>query len=82
MADKKSNPQQIAQSVFNPNNDSINIHDVTNLIPSAYNEILLTYTNANIEPTTIIYKLNNVTIAILAFEYDISGRVTRVYRQS
>jgi len=82
MADKKSNPQQIVQSVFNPNSDSISIHDVTNLIPSAYNEMLLAYSNTNLEPTTITYKLNNTIVAVIGFEYDTRGRVTRVYRQS
>lgn len=81
MADKKSNPQQIAQSVFNPSSESISIRDVTNLIPSAYNEMTLTYLNTNTEPSTITYKLNSAIVAVIAFEYDVRGRVTRVYRQ-
>lgn len=82
MTDKKSNPQQIAQAVFNPNSDSISIHDVTNLVPSAYNEMLMTYVNTNSEPSLITYKLNSVTVAVIAFEYDNRGRVSRVFRSS
>jgi hypothetical protein len=82
MADKKSNPQQIAQAVFNPNSESISIRDVTNLVPSAYNEMIMTYVNTNTEPSTITYKLNNGIVAVIAFEYDVRGRVSRVYRQS
>lgn len=82
MADKKSNPQQIAQSVFNPSSESISIRDITNLVPNAYNEMILTYVATNTEPATITYKLNSTIVAVIAFEYDVRGRVTRVYRQS
>jgi len=82
MADKKSNPAQITQAVFNPDAQSINIHDVTNLIPSAYNEMLFTYVNTNTDPSIVTYKLNDLTVAVIAFEYDSRGRITRVYRQS
>jgi len=82
MADKKSNPAQITQAVFNPDNQSIHVHDVTNLLPSSYDEMLLTYVNTNTDPSIVTYRLNNLTVAIIAFEYDSRGRVIRVYRQS
>lgn len=82
MADKKSNPQQIAQSVYEPQSESISIRDITNLVPNQYNEILMTYLNANPEPSTVTYKYNSVTVAVIGFEYDSRGRVIRVYRIS
>ena len=82
MADKKSNPQQIAQAVYEVQSNAISVRDATNLVPSAYNEMLLTYTNTNSEPSTITYKLNSTVIAVLVFEYDSRGRLTRVFRQS
>lgn len=82
MADRKSSPQQIAQSVFNPETDSIQVNDISNLVPSTYNEIRFAYNGQNVEPVTATYLLNGVNVAILNFEYDINGRITRVYRQS
>lgn len=82
MADKKSNPQQIAQTVFDPQSESIVIRDVTNLVPDQYNEILMTYINNNSEPSTVTYKYNSQTVAVIGFEYDIVGRVIRVHRIS
>ena len=82
VADQKSNPAQIAQSVYDIQSESISIHDVTNLVPSSYDEILMTYINSNSEPSTVTYKLNSVTIAVIGFEYDVVGRVIRVHRIS
>ena len=82
MTDKKSNPAQIAQSVYDAQSESISIHDVTNLVPSSYDEILMTYINNNGEPSTVTYKLNSSTIAVIGFEYDVVGRVIRVHRIS
>lgn len=82
VADKKSNPAQIAQSVYDVQSDSISIHDVTNLVPSQYDEILFTYTATNSEPTTVSYLQNSIIIAVINFEYDARGRVTRVYRST
>lgn len=82
MADKKSSPQQIAQSVYDPQSGSISVSDVSSLVPNKYNEILLAYTGQNSEPVTVTYRLNGSNVAVLNFEYDINGRVTRVYRQS
>mgnify|MGYP003342609773 CR=1 FL=1 len=80
MSDKKSNPAQIAQSVYDVQSESISIHDVTNLVPSSYDEILMTYNNSNSEPSSVTYKLNSSTIAVIGFEYDVLGRVVRVHR--
>ena len=80
MADKKSNPQQIAQAVYEVESNSISVRDATNLVPSQYNEIVFNYINTNPEPSTVTYKLNNTVIAILSFEYDVRGRVIRVIR--
>lgn len=82
MADKKSNPQQIAQAVYEIESNSISVRDTTNLVPSQYNEILFTYTGNNTEPITVTYKLNTTIIAVINFEYDVRGRVTRVYRST
>lgn len=82
MADKKSNPQQIVQSVFDPNSESITIRDVTNLVPDQYNEITMTYINTNSEPSEITYKYNSVTVAVIEFTYDSRGRVIRVFRST
>lgn len=82
MADKKSSPEQIAQSVYETQSNAISVRDTTNLVPSSYNEILMTYDGTNPEPTTVTYLQSSVIIAVIAFEYDIRGRVTRVYRQS
>lgn len=82
MADKKSNPQQIAQSVYDPSNNSINVSDISNLVPTKFNEMLLSYVGQNSDPIAVTYRLNGSTVAVLNFEYDINGRVTRVYRQS
>lgn len=82
MADRKSNPQQIVQTVFDPQSESISIRDVTNLVPDQYNEILMTYINNNAEPSTVTYKYNSTTVAVIGFEYDIIGRVIRVHRIS
>jgi hypothetical protein len=80
MADKKSNPQQIAQSVYEIESNSIKVRDATNLVPSEYNEILMSYTGVEPEPTQVQYLLNGTIVAVLDFTYDIRGRVTRVYR--
>lgn len=82
MADKKSNPQQIIQSVYDPQSDSINVSDIGNLVPNRYDEILLSYVGQNSEPSTVVYKLEGLAVATLNLEYDINGRVTRVYRQN
>lgn len=82
MADKKSNPQQIAQSVFNPESESVSIRDITNLVPNKYDEILMSYVNANPEPSSVTYRYNSIVVAIIGFEYDNSGRVIRVHRIS
>lgn len=80
MADKKSNPAQIAQAVYDVQSESISIHDVTNLVPDQYNEILFTYTGTNSEPLTATYLYNGTIVAVITFTYDVRGRVTRVYR--
>lgn len=82
MADKKSSPQQIVQSVFEPESNSISVRDSTNLVPSRYDEMILTYDNTNADPSSVTYKLESVTIATLGFEYDSRGRLVRVYRES
>lgn len=82
MADKKSSPEQITQSVYEVQSNAISVRDTTNLVPSSYNEILMTYVATNPEPSTVTYLQDSVIIAVIAFEYDIRGRVTRVYRQS
>jgi hypothetical protein len=82
MADKKSSPEQITQSVYEVQSNAISVRDTTNLVPSSYNEILMTYTATNPEPSTVTYLQDSVIIAVIAFEYDVRGRVTRVYRQS
>jgi hypothetical protein len=82
MADKKSSPEQITQSVYEVQSNAISVRDATNLVPSSYNEILMTYIATNPEPSTVTYLQNSVIIAVIAFEYDVRGRVTRVYRQS
>jgi len=81
-ADKKSSPQQIAQAVYDVQSNAISVRDATNLVPSEYNEIQLTYVGVDSEPTTVTYLLNTTIIAVLNFEYDIRGRVTRVYRST
>jgi hypothetical protein len=82
MADKKSSPEQITQSVYEVQSNAISVRDTTNLVPSSYNEILMTYIATNPEPSTVTYLQDSVIIAVIAFEYDVRGRVTRVYRQS
>lgn len=82
MADKKSSPEQITQSVYEVQSNAISVRDTTNLVPSSYNEILMSYQNTNPEPATVTYLQNGVIVAIIAFEYDTRGRVTRVSRQS
>lgn len=82
MADKKSSPEQITQSVYEVQSNAISVRDTTNLVPSSYNEILMTYVATNPEPSTVTYLQDSVIIAVIAFEYDVRGRVTRVYRQS
>jgi len=82
MADKKSSPQQIAQSVYDPDSDAISIKDVTNLVPSEYNEINFVYENTNPEPSTVTYLLNGEIVAVINFTYDIRGRVERVFRSA
>ena len=82
MADKKSSPEQITQSVYEVQSNAISVRDTTNLVPSSYNEILMSYIATNPEPATVTYLQNSVIIAVIAFEYDVRGRVTRVYRQS
>ena len=82
MADKKSSPEQITQSVYEVQSNAISVRDTTNLVPSSYNEILMSYIATNPEPSTVTYLQDSVIIAVIAFEYDVRGRVTRVYRQS
>lgn len=82
MADKKSSPEQITQSVYEVQSNAISVRDATNLVPSSYNEILMTYVATNPEPSTVTYLQDGVIIAVIAFTYDVRGRVTRVYRQS
>jgi hypothetical protein len=80
-ADKKSNPAQIAQSVYDPDFDAIKVTDTSNLMPNEYDEMIMAYTNNAADPSTITYRLNSVTVAVIGLEYDQIGRVTRVYRQ-
>lgn len=82
MADKKSSPQQIVQSVYDPDGNAITVRDTTNMVPSSYTEIQMTYENANVEPSVVTYLLNSVIVARIIFEYDERGRVTRVYRST
>lgn len=82
MADKKSSPQQIVQSVYDPDGNTISVRDTTNMVPSSYTEIQMTYENTNPEPSVVTYLLNNKIVATINFEYDIRGRVTRVYRST
>ncbi|NDB29764.1 hypothetical protein EB169_10320 [archaeon] len=81
-ADKKSSPQQIVQSVYEVESNAISVRDATNLVPSQYDEMILTYQNTNTDPNTITYKFNGSIITVLGFDYDSRGRLTRVYRQS
>jgi len=83
MADKKSSPQQIAQSVYETESNSISVRDTTNMVPSSYNEIQMEYENGgSSEPHTVRYLTNGVIVAIINFEYDVQGRVTRVFRSA
>lgn len=82
MADKKSSPQQIVQSVYDPDGNTISVRDTTNMVPSSYTEIQMTYENTNPEPSVVTYLLNNKIVATINFEYDTRGRVTRVYRST
>lgn len=82
MADKKSSPQQIVQSVYDPDGNTISVRDTTNMVPSSYTEIQMTYENTNLEPSVVTYLLNNKIVATINFEYDTRGRVTRVYRST
>lgn len=80
-ADKKSSPEQIAKSVYDVQANAITVHDATNLVPSSYDEMVNTYNGTSADPLTVTYKKNGVTVAVVAFEYDNRGRLTRVSRQ-
>lgn len=81
MADKKSSPEQIIKAVYDTNEQSIAIRDVTNIVPSSYDEMLTSYINSSLEPDTVVYKKTGVIVAVVKFEYDNRGRLTRVSRQ-
>jgi hypothetical protein len=82
MADKKSSPQQIAQSVYETESNSISVRDTTNMVPSSYNEIQMTYDVNNPEPSTVTYLTDGVIVTVINFEYDLQGRVIRVFRSA
>jgi len=82
MADKKSSPQQIAQSVYETESNSISVRDTTNMVPSSYNEIQMTYDASNPEPSTVTYLTDGVIVTVINFEYDLQGRVIRVFRSA
>lgn len=80
-ADKKSSPEQIIKAVYDVAGPAITVHDVTNLVPSSYNEMINTYNGTSLDPISVTYKKNGVIVAVVAFEYDSRGRLTRVSRQ-
>lgn len=80
-ADKKSSPEQIIKAVYDTESKAVSIHDVTNLVPSSYDEMLHEYINTANDPSVVTYKKNGVIVAVVAFEYDTRGRLTRVCRQ-
>lgn len=80
-ADKKSSPEQIAKSVYDPDADAIKVHDATNLVPSSYDEMLTAYVGTLADPDTVTYKKNGTVVAVVKFEYDTRGRLVRVSRQ-
>lgn len=80
-ADKKSSPEQIARSVYDPDSDAIKVHDATNLVPSSYDEMITAYVGTLADPDTVTYKKNGTVVAVVKFEYDTRGRLVRVSRQ-
>lgn len=80
-ADKKSSPEQIVKAVYDTDSKAISIHDVTNLVPSSYDEMLTGYVGTLMDPDTVTYKKNGTVVAVVKFEYDGRGRLVRVSRQ-
>lgn len=80
-ADKKSSSEQIAKSVYDPDADAIKVKDTTNLVPSSYDEMVTTYVGTLVDPDTVTYKKNGTIVAIIKFEYDVRGRLSRVSRE-
>lgn len=80
-ADKKSSPEQIIKAVYDTDGKAISIHDVTNIVPSSYDEMLTAYVGTLADPDTVTYKKNGTVVAVVKFEYDTRGRLVRVSRQ-
>ena len=80
-ADKKSSPEQIIKAVYDTEGQAISIHDVTNIVPSSYDEMLTAYVGTLLDPDTVTYKKNGTVVAVVKFEYDSRGRLVRVSRQ-
>lgn len=80
-ADKKSSSEQITKSVYNAESNAITVHDATNLVPSAYDEMITTYIGSLADPDTVTYKKSGNIVAVVKFDYDNKGRLTRVSRQ-
>lgn len=80
-ADKKSSPEQIIKAIYDTDSKAIAIHDVTNIVPSSYDEMINDYTGTSNDPSTVTYKKSGDIVAIVSFEYDTRGRLTRVTRQ-
>jgi len=81
MTDKKSSPEQIVKAVYDVDSNAITVHDATNLVPSAYDEMITAYVGTLSDPDTVTYKKNGTVVAVVKFEYDSRGRLTRVSRQ-
>lgn len=80
-ADKKSSPEQIIKAVYDTEGKAISIHDVTNIVPSSYDEMVTSYIGTLLDPDTVTYKKNGSVVAVVKFEYDSRGRLFRVSRQ-
>jgi hypothetical protein len=80
-ADKKSSPEQIIKAVYDTEGKAIATHDVTNIVPAAYDEMLTAYVGTLLDPDTVTYKKNGTVVAVVKFEYDSRGRLVRVSRQ-
>jgi len=75
--------QQLLQESFDSEASALRILDTSNLVPSEYDEIDLTYVpsgNGVGEIQTVTYKLAGDTIALLTLSYNSDNKLSSVVR--
>lgn len=67
--------------VIATNQSPVSVNPIAgNLVPVAYDELVITYVGATTDISTVVYKQSSVTVATLTLSYDGSNRLVGVVR--